>query len=75
MSTSLALWKGVGIHNILKADSVFYKGSHYDIGAQASNFILPNSTVFERCGLFMNTLGFVQVNKKLASEKAISSYL
>ncbi len=63
------------IHNILKADSVFYKGSHYDIGAQASNFILPNSTVFERCGLFMNTLGFVQVNKKLASEKAISSYL
>jgi NADH dehydrogenase (ubiquinone) Fe-S protein 1 len=63
------------IHNILKADSVFYKGSHYDIGAQASNFILPNSTVFERCGLFMNTLGFVQVNKKLASEKAIFSYL
>jgi len=56
-----------------KATSIFYEGSHFDIGARLADGVFASVSVFERSGIFMNTQGLAFVNNKLITEKAIFS--
>jgi len=56
-----------------KVTSIFYEGSHFDIGARLADGVFASVSVFERSGIFMNTQGLAFVNNKLITEKAIFS--